>query len=263
MLHPLLDINLINFNDPYEIGGFVSLLCQIGSNMGMALSDFKPTRESNELRQIANKLVRKLDEILLKMSAANALLIVSAYDIAHRFAYKSPADPKTQNKYILKAFDALIHGDKEVDEYNLYQLIENKILFKDQAYFDKPLQWISISIDRWCDNFIYGKSQVSLSDYDTIQQVTILLRSNLFFKFGNDAEKFKKELFDNHNYFLNKYVSTDARILLAIHQLSLIACRYFDSYDSLSFNKELYSERNLKNFRVNKFYIEAFRISQS
>ena len=97
--------------------------------MWMAMSDFKPTRESNELRQIANKLVRKLYEI----------------------------QPK----------------------------------------------WICLSLDRWCNNFIYSKSQPPLSDYDIIQQVTIILRSNLFFKFGNEADKFKKELFDNHRHFLN------------------------------------------------------------
>lgn len=260
MLHPLLDINLINLNDPYEIGGFVSLLCQIGSNMGMALGDFKPTRESNELRQIANKLVRKLDEILPKMSAANALLVISAYDMAHRFAYKSPADPKKQNKYILKAFDALIHGDKEVDEYNLYQIIENKILFKDQAYFDKPLQWISLSLDRWCNNFIYGKSQTPLSDYDIIQQVTILLRSNLFFKFGNDAEKFKKELFDNHIHFLNKLDEMNSKILLALYQLLLASLKYLSSDEFLSYKEKLFQVERTST-SLNRFYREAMVLS--
>lgn len=255
MLHPLLDINLINFNDPYEIGGFVSLLCQIGSNMGMALGDFKPTRDSNELRQIANKLVRKLDEILPKMFAANALLIISAYDMAHRFAYKSPADPKMQNKYILKAFDALIHGDKEVDEYNLYQIIENKILFKDQAYFDKPLQWISISLDRWCKNFSYGKSQTPLSDYDTIQQVTILLRSNLFFKFGNDADKFKKELFEHHRNFLNNYNNWNIKDILALHTYLLTVSIYL-SPNEISRYKNIILQNGFN--ILNVFYKEAF-----
>lgn len=253
MLHPLLDINLINFNNPYEIGGFVSLLCQIDSNMRVALGDFKPTRESNELRQIANKLVRKLDETSPKMSTANALLVISAYDMAHRFAYKTPAESKTQNKYILKAFDTMIHGDKDVDEYILYQIIENKILFRYQVYLDKPLQWMSVPLDRWCNNFIYGKSQTPLSDYATIQQVTILLRSNLFFKFGNEAEKFKKELFVNHRYFLDGLDISNSILLFGLYQFLLASIKHLSSEEFLSYKKKFINNECI-NINLNRFY---------
>ena len=171
MFHPLLDINLVNFNDPYEIGGFMSLLCQIGDNMGMAMSDFKPTRESYELRQIANKLVRKLYEI----------------------------QPK----------------------------------------------WIYLSLDRWCNNFIYGKSQTPLSDYDTIQQVTILLRSNLFFK-----------LFDNHRHFLNKLDDLNCKILLALYQLLLASLKYLSSDEFLSYKEKLI-QFDRTSTSLNRFYREA------
>ena len=151
----------------------------------------------------------------------------------------------------------MIHGDKEVNEYNLYQLIENKILFKDQAYFDKPLQWISLSLDRWCDNFSYGKNQTPLSDYDTIQHVNILLRSNLFFKFGNDAEMFEKELFENRKYFLDNLDIPNPKMLLALYQRLLASIKYISTKEFLTY-KVAFIHKDHSSTKINRFYREAF-----
>lgn len=256
MVHPLLDINLVNFEDPFEIGGFVSLLGQIGGNMGMAMKNFKPTRESNELRQIANKMVRKLDELLPKMSPANALLVISAYDMAHRFAYGSPADPKAQNKYILQAFDAMIHGDKDVDEYILYHVIENKILLKDKTYLDKPLQWVTTSQDRWFKNFANGTSQSDISDYDTIQQVSVVLRSNLWFYLGNDEYKFKKELYRNYNQLIDDCDISNPKIYIAIQKFLMSSINFMSEDEYLLYVSHIKSEQS-RSSRINRFYKAA------
>ena len=222
----------------------------------MAMKNFKPTRESKELRNIANKVVRKLDELMPNMSPANALLVISAYDMAHRFAYGSPADPKTQNKYILQAFDAMIHGDKEVDEYILYQVIEDKILLKDKVYFNKPLQWTTISLDRWYKNFQYGTCRINLSNYDIIQQVSALLRSELWPYLGKEEKKFKKTLYCNHQRFFDNHDISNPKIFMAIQKLRMSSINFMSSEEYASYICHIKSEQSQCSI-INRYYKAA------
>ena len=140
---PCLDISLVDFTDPYDIGGFISLLCQTGANLGMTVPDFKPTRETIEIRQLANKVARKLDEAMPGMPAVDALMTVQSYDLAYRTAYQAVPEQSWLNKYVLKAFDSMIHGDKSIDEYAMYQAIAHR------KYFAKPLIWLTTTEERW------------------------------------------------------------------------------------------------------------------
>ena len=201
-LHSL-DIESVDFTDPVEIRGFVSHLCHLADDAGVSAPDFIPTRESSEIRSLAGKVVKKLDNQLPQMTAAEAFSTLSAYDFAHRLAYRTPADRKFINKIALRAFDAMIHGDKTVDEYEMYRHIRRCVAQHDKDYFDKPLKWTCISLEYWYKEASRAYEHSALTDYDIINRVNILLESDLYAYEGHNQHQFKHHLCEQHRSYLD------------------------------------------------------------
>lgn len=225
------DINIVDFSNPSDIGGFVSLLYQTAGSIGMTSPGFKHTRESNEIRSLANKAVRKLDDYMPRMSAADALITINPYDFAHRLAYSTPADRKIRNGYVLKAFDAMIHGDKTVDEYAMFREIRLSVSNRDKSYYDKPLYWNSISLERWHKEATRGYKRSGLSDYDIINRVSILLESDLMAFEGSHQASFKIRLFEQHRHYLDSHTATDWQMLNTMSHLVNSSATYLSPAD--------------------------------
>ena len=199
MINPLLDIATVDFANPDDINGFVALLCHEGNELGMFKPTFNPTSESRYLRQTAGEMVSRLDECLSGMTPADSLKIIQSYDLAHRLAYRVAGNPRLINRCLLGAFDAMIHGDKDIDEYSMYREIDQKIRQKDNLYFGKPLTWNCFSTERW---FRHIDDETD-SDYDKINRVSLLLGTDLFVYVGNDQEQYKHSLFGKYRHYLD------------------------------------------------------------
>ena len=137
--------------------------------------------------------------------------MTDAYDLMHRIAYNQPADKETINKIILKAFDVLIHGDKNIDQYVLFKAIERRARQREQAFLDKPLTWIFRSLDEWHKQAVKGFDRTSLSDYDILSRVNILFDADLFAFEGRNQKAFKLHLAEQYRYDLDKYDATDRK----------------------------------------------------
>lgn len=174
------DLDKVDFTDPNEVNGYVSLLSQESCRVGMLDPDFKPSRDSNEIRHLANNIVRRLEMEMPTLKPSAAYEMTTAYDLAYRLAYNIGAPTETLNRNILTAFDAMLKGDKEVDEYQMYSSVAQNIHMRDRAYFGRPIVWLTIVHECWFKNFKTGKCEADLSAYDKIQQVAILLSADLF-----------------------------------------------------------------------------------
>lgn len=246
------DISEINFKDPDDITGYVSLLCREGGNLGMYTVGFRPTAESNRLRQTSNRLVRRLDENLPKMVPADAFQVMTAYDMAHRIAYGKPADPGVTNRYILSAFSAMIGGDTLVDEYSMHREISRKIRQRDRVYLDKPLSWYSMNIDRWFKTLDTHKA----APYDTISRVSILLGSDMYVFVGKDEVTYKKALFDTHRHYLTSHDSADLHTLSAVGKMLNASCPYLSPEEYSGYRAALNREI-IANPATNRFHRAA------
>ncbi|MDE6489323.1 MAG: hypothetical protein K2L46_08590 [Paramuribaculum sp.] len=260
MTRGLLDIGLIDFNDPYDIGGFVALIVQTGAALGMTMPDFRPSRESNEIRQLANRLVRKLDGLIPAMPSGNALLLVSAYDLAHRLAYLEPADRRFINRTVLRAFDARIAGDNTVDEYALFHEIRRAVSRRDAEFLDKPLLWSCLREEQWHKEACDGFDRERLSEYDIINRVTILLECDLFAYEGRRQERFKKRLFDSHRHYLENYGTADRRMPYAVNDFFMASCEYLTDREFTACRQHL-DELRLSNPATNRFLRAALSIA--
>ncbi len=221
-------IESIDLTDPYDIGGYVSLLCQAGGNAGMLSPGYRPTRESNMIRQRARLATRLIEEHIPMMPPGDALLVVPAHDLAHRIAYGTPADTAISTRCLLRAFDAMIHGDKSVDEYVVYDAIDRSISHPDcdPAILDRPFQWRSIALDRWYRQFKTGQAKDTPGTYDTIQRLSILLESDLWAYETVNETTYKQSLVNSHRHLLEQPATTGPKLQQATTRLQHAAHPY-------------------------------------
>lgn len=246
------DIEEVDFSDPADISGYVALMCRKGGELGMYGYGFKPSRESNRLKQTSNRLVRRLDERLPHMAPADAFSIMTPYDMAHRLAYGQPADRTLTNRYILSAFTAMIGGDTMIDEYTMHREISGKIRQRDRVYFDKPLSWYTTSIDRWFKTI----DTAAQPDYDTISRVSILLTSDMYVFVGKNETAYKQTLFDTHRHYLTAHDASDPHTLSAVGKL-LNASSPFLTPGEYTACSTLLTDQLIANPATNRFHRAA------
>lgn len=255
----MLDISLVDFTDPYDISGFVSLLCQTGVNLGMTMPYFKPTKESNEIRRLADNVSRKLAETMPVVPASDAFITVQAYDLAYRTAYRVPPEQSRLNKYVLQAFDAMIHGDKSVDEYAMYQAIAQALRRRDREYFDEPLIWLTTTEEHWYKEAKLGFVAAGLSDYDIINRVAILLRADLTAYEGNGQRSFKQDLSGRFRHYLDTHDVSDWRTIYAADRLYYASCPFLSGAERQKYATRLNEEKqNCPS--INRFMGVALRL---
>lgn len=119
--------------------------------------------------------------------------MTDAYDLMLRITYNQPANKDTIYKIILKAFDALIHGDKYIDQYVLFKAIERRARQREQAFLDKPLTWLFQLLNEWHKQAVKGFDRTDLSDYDILSRVNILLDADLFAFEGRNLQNYLQE----------------------------------------------------------------------
>ena len=225
------DVGMVDFNDPMDVESYVGLMIQAGNELDAFMPDFRPTAAWIRVRKTAKEVTGRLEALFPSMSPAQKMMCETAYDLAHRIAYYSPADQSILNKHLLEAFDARIHGDKTVDKYVLHRCIDRRLFQRDKAFFDKPLVWTSYCMSDW-----FKSQDKRKSDYDQISQTTILLDSRLGAYVSGNPEQYKKELFNRNRRYLDRTYS-DVRELMALDKLLFSSLRYlsgeeFDRYRS-------------------------------
>ena len=198
-----LDIRLVDFGNAADANNFAKRIFLAANNLDLFVSRRCCTQEEREVKAIAKEWICRVEEAIDNMSAGDALTVISSFDIIHRIGYNIPANQSYVDKYKLGAFEAYIRGDKSVDQYILYDAISEEIRRRNKAYFDRPLDWQSLCLDRWHKNFRTGKSAIPQSDYDTIHQITALLNADLW-AFDPEQTAFKHRLMANHRNYLNE-----------------------------------------------------------
>lgn len=124
---------------------------------------------------------------------------------------------------------------KTVDPYTLFWQIKLGLNRKDRAYFFRPLQWYTASLDRWYNDFFKGTYSKEISTYDTIQRISILLQTDLRPYKLPDQDAFKQHLFNTHRHLFDNLSTYDLSTLKALYGLLTSSLPYlsegdFDSY---------------------------------
>lgn len=225
----ILDIRTVDFGNADAVWNFANRTIQAANVAGMFMTKGPLNKEQRGIRIIAKDWVNRVETAIDSMSAGNALRVIYMFDLINRIAYGTPANADYLDKYRLGAFEAYIRGDKSVDCYELFHALMEEICKRNRTYFGRPLEWVAMCLDRWHKNFINGVSTATQSDYDTMQQLTALLCSDLRV-FERDQDAFKRRLVANHlDYLTGNASRTDTKMQKALHLLRFHASKYLPS----------------------------------
>lgn len=256
----MLDTRIVDFSDIKEVTDFAFLICQSASQGGMFLKDEQDKEMLERVRTVAKEWVKEIRLRIASMSDSDALEVIHTFDLVHRIAYGKAADVNFINKYTLKAFEARIHGDQAVNEYTLFRQIAVGLNRRDPAYLDRPLEWYTLSLDRWYKEFSDSERPPQLPIYDTIQQVNILLESDLWAYETRNQSIFKRQLFNRHRYLLADFDDYNIHTLRAIY--TLVTTIHYLNIDDISDEYRNDVIEYIINNSASTFFLRlAFRLS--
>lgn len=190
--NPLPEIRNVDFNSIEDVERYAQLLFDRANNSGLLLPG--SSRQSAEAKQIIYDAQLWINNVRQRLSiypVGDTLRLLDTFDIIHRIGFNSPANQDLVSEHKLSALEAYIHHDKTIDQYTLYRAIKTELNRRNPRFLDKPLLWTSLCLEQWWKNF---RTDTPLSDYDTIQQIRILLSEDLFSFEANNQEQFKQSL---------------------------------------------------------------------
>ncbi len=244
----------VDYSNVYDATGYATLILAVANEAGLLLTNgTKQSYEAIQTTRLAKEWVYNVKANIGEMEAGHAMDMLAPYDLMHRLAHHSPTPKAFADEYLLKAFEARIHGDSSVNEYHLYRFIKEKLDCRDKSYFGRPLEWYASSLDRWFKKFRNGSASENLSVYDTLEIVSILMSEDLFAFVGRDQNIFKRRLFANHNHLFDKIRVYSIRELSALsHLLSsshiLMSAKQYQVY----YNAIILAQ--IANLDTNRFY---------
>ncbi|MDE6239739.1 MAG: hypothetical protein K2M54_07080 [Muribaculaceae bacterium] len=194
----------VDYSNVDDATGYATLILAVANEAGLLLlNGNKQSFEAIQTMKLAKEWIYNVKTKIGEMEAGQAMDMLAPYDLMHRLAHHSPTPKAFADEYLLKAFEARIHGDDSVNEYHLYRFIKEKLDRRDKTYFGRPLEWYASSLDRWFKKFKNGSAIETMSDYDTLEIVSILMSEDLYAFTGSDQNTFKKNLFDNYRHLLD------------------------------------------------------------
>lgn len=251
MLEASIDVDYSNVDDAT---GYATLIFAVANEAGLLLPNGnKQSYEAVQTTRLAKEWIYNVKAKIGGMEAGQAMDILAPYDFIHRLGHHSPTPKAFADEYLLKAFVARIHGDRSVNEYHLYRFIKEKLDRRDKSYFGRPLEWYASSLDRWYKKFKNGRATENLSDYDTLEIVSILMNEDLFAFTGRNQNIFKKILFDNHRHLLDNIDLYGLEELEALSNFLSWSGKFMPQQQFCDYSNAI-TEAQIANPKTNRFY---------
>lgn len=229
------DLSSVDFDNVDNVTESASQMLASANELGLFMS--QTSRQSVNARRFVEDATVWISNVRKQIDAypiGKALALIDVYDLLYRITYQHPADRNFVNGIILKALEARIHGDKSVDEYELYRAIRSGIGRKDKAFFGRPLQWLCLTEESWYNEAVNGYDRSRLSDYDILNRAAILLETDLFAFEGSNQTDFKRRLLNSTRHYLHNYTAPDPKTHLALNRYLSISADLSTSFpDSL------------------------------
>lgn len=213
------DLSSVDFDNVDVVTESASQMLASANELGLFMT--QTSRQSVNARRFVEDATVWISNVRKQIDAypiGKALALIDVYDLLYRVTYQRPAHRSFVNGIILKALEARIHGDKSVDEYELYRAIRSGIGRKDKAFFGRPLQWLCLTEESWYNEATKGYDRSRLSDYDILNRAAILLETDLFAFEGSNQTAFKRRLLNSIHRFLDNYTAQDPKTHLTLNR---------------------------------------------
>lgn len=199
------DVSMIDSDNVDDIVDCATLILSQANSADMFVpAQSAESAENQSLMHIARTWLEAVSRRIPTMSAGDALELLASFDAIHHLVFHAPADKAFVTTHVLNAFNAFMEGDRSVDEYRLFRAVNAEIDRCNISFLGEPMDWTCRKLEEWWRNFRHisdknvirhpdASAHKALSDYDTIQQASILLDQDLW-AFEPDQDRFKSLL---------------------------------------------------------------------
>lgn len=244
----------VDYSNVDDAAGYAALILAVANEVELLLPNgTKQSYEAIQTIRLAKEWVYNVKNKIGEMEVGDAMDMLALYDLMHRLAHHSPTPKTFADEYLLKAFEARIHGDELVNEYHLYRFIKEKLDRRDKTYFGRPIEWYASSLDRWFKKFRNGRAVEDMSDYETLEILSILMSEDLFAFTGSDQNTFKKKLFENHRHFLDNIDLYGLKELEALSHFLFWSRKFMSQQQFYDYTNAI-TAAQIANPETNRFY---------
>ncbi|MDE5713747.1 MAG: hypothetical protein K2I16_09045 [Muribaculaceae bacterium] len=232
-------VSEVDFSDEADITGYAYLLTAMAARNSREENPGKAALMRRQVKSAATAWLGNVEEVIGALSAGDALSVAESYDLVCRLVDGVRRDSSFVSDNRLKAFEARIHGDSTVNQYALQKAVTSEIDRHNPKFFGSPLQWKSVSLDRWHRQFRHGASLTSQSDYDTLQRVSCLLSNDLWAFETRNESRFKQNLFENYKFYLENLEGLDYSLLIANQSLLISSTPYLTQEEYRAYDTQI------------------------
>ncbi len=208
------DLKTLDFTNAYAMQGISHLLLSLMQRSGAFTTQTARSPETQKLISIGKRWIKGLEQNIALIPPHDVLRAISCYDMVYRICWQGPND-SFYNKQFSRAFEAYIHGDKQVSETELMRVISSGLRRRDKFYFDRPLSWNCMTIDSWIKQFFQDKFK-ALPIAEKCARLSIIISDDLFAYFGSKQDEPKITMAKEGLKEAISYDGNDAETLMEI-----------------------------------------------
>lgn len=253
-------VSEVDFSAGADISGYAYLLSTITARCSREDNPGYASMMRRKIKTASMEWLSNVEENITSLSAGDALSVTESYDTVCGLVYGSGADHKFVSENRLKAFEARIHGDETINQYELQQAVTREIDRHNPKFFGYPLQWKSVRLDRWHKQFRHGMCLTHESDYDILQRVSCFLSNDLWAFETRNESRFKQNLFENYKFYLDNLEGLDYSLLIANYSLLISAAPYLTQEEYTTYDTRIRSAL-IASKETNRYHREALRLN--
>lgn len=213
------DCRTVDYTDCEEIAGYGHLLLSLLQRTLEYNCTSTPSISAAPIIQASKEWLRLVEKNIISLSAKDTIKALSYYDILHRLVYRTPSSESFLNDSYMRVFNARINGDFEISDSQLYQVVSDRLRFRDNVYFDKLLRWHVLTLSAWYKEILHCGKFFNVSHLESLGRVTQILSSDLFAFCGAGEERFKQRLVEEYLPGIKDLVSLCGKTLCGLLML--------------------------------------------
>ncbi len=164
-----------DYDNAIEAAALATLLFAVANAQGLFMGASRQRRDLAATLRAAREWEANVGVRLRHIPAGDALYLLSAYDIIFRMLHGSPAPAALTDGVKLRAFRALIGGDRSVDRYLLLRSVRTEIKRRNREFLGTPLRWYADNLMRFRKTLAGQTRTTGKERAEAIQMTELLL----------------------------------------------------------------------------------------
>lgn len=193
---------------------YVIMKSQTAGNM--VFDGHIPTVEEKQNADDSRRLCDKIEHHLQTCKTSEIPVLLSCYNILFMIGNRRMPDRDTLDRYKRRVIDAWKHGDKTIEESDVFGLIAPVAAYHPETTDAEYVDIYRTMKDRWLDTLTKFDRFPDVTTAENYERLALIIRENLDDRFGPTSTKMKRKWYTANR--LDDLAPLTTTILRAYHR---------------------------------------------